>query len=172
MNDTPAPDHGTMSFWPTDDNGTPTAPPVTYPLAGPIEVVYDDVWEQQRAERAREQLADITTAFQSVGQAITTALAPAFANIYDAMKALMPPRPRRSAKAERARAKRAKLYQRRTARDLYAGCPGVDWREAAPMLRKSIASIAREGVPCHVEPCVPFTTARLAIEPIDIKRTP
>jgi hypothetical protein len=181
MNDTPEPDHGTVSFWPTDDNGIPTAPPVTYELAGPVEVIYEDreedgYWGDIGALTARYNAAfgPVTDAFAAVGTALVDALQPAFADIYDAIEAMMPPpRPRRSGKAARARAKRAKLRQRRAARELYAGRPGVDWREAAPMLRKSIASIAREGVPCMPVPCVPFTTTRIAADSICVtERTP
>lgn len=110
-------------------------------------------------ERLHEHMHNLSGALAAVGYA-TVNITPAFSDIYDAINALGPWNPPRSNKAERARAKAAKLRQRRAAKA--APRPwGTDWRDTAPMLRKSIASIARDGVPCHAVPCLPVVTARL-----------
>lgn len=164
-------DHGTVSFWPIDDDGIPTAPPITHPLAGPVEYQFED-GEEWGPRHWGNKLAELTDGIRAVGTAAIN-IVPAFGDIYDAIAALMPPPPPRVGKAARARAKRAKLRQRRSARELYRGRPGVDWRESAPMLRMSIASIARDGVPCSPVPCPPLTTMRMDFGPIAvIERTP
>lgn len=117
------------------------------------------------AARAGEKLHDLGGALAAVGYA-TINITPAFSEIFDALEALGSwTRPPRSSKAARARAKAAKLRQRRAAQA--APRPrGTDWRETAPMLRQSIGSIARDGVPCHAIPCIPVTTVRAAMGPI------
>jgi hypothetical protein len=164
---TPEPEHGAI-FTPLDADGHPIGPGRYVPLAGPVKVTYtaeDNIKRLSDAVAARQQMRDFTTAIREVGTTFDN-LGPAFASIYDAINALGPAiRPPRSNKAARARAKAAKLRQRRAA--MAAPRPwGTDWRETASMLRKSIASIARDGVPCHAVPCIPVTTVRLPRGPI------
>lgn len=110
-------------------------------------------------DRFYGHMNDVSGALAAVGYA-TVNITPAFASIYDALNALGPAiRPPRSNKAARARAKAAKLRQRRAA--MAAPRPwGTDWRATASMLRMSIASIARDGVPCHAVPCPPMIDIR------------
>jgi len=137
-------------------------------IVGPVHVEYSDEdnarWAAAAAE-TREQFRNFGNSIREVGFAAVN-LTPMFSDIYDAIAALGPwTRPPRSSKAARARAKAAKLRQRRAAQA--APRPwGTDWRETAPMLRKSIGSIVREGVPCHAVPCIPVTTVRLSMGPI------
>lgn len=137
-------------------------------IVGPVEALRAAVAARQSGEyaaRAGEQLQYFADGIRAVGTAAIN-IAPAFGDIYDAIAALGSwTRPPRSSKAARARAKAAKLRQRRAAQA--APRPwGTDWRETAPMLRKSIGSIVRDGVPCHAIPCIPVTTVRLSMGPI------
>lgn len=137
-------------------------------IVGPVEAIHTPAHDAQFAEyaaRAGEQLRHFTDGIRAVGTAAIN-VTPAFSDIFDAIAFIGTGRRRsRSRKAERALAKAAKLRQRRAAQA--APRPwGTDWRETAPMLRKSIGSIVRDGVPCHAIPCIPVTTARLRMEVI------
>lgn len=163
---TPEPQNG-ATFTPLDDDGHPNGPPRYVTLAAPVEVTYaDDGHWVAAAARARDGIGSLSDSLRSVGIALANV---DFGPLYDFINSIGAPyRTPRAGKAARARAKRAKLHQRRAARAQYGRAPGVDWRAAAPLLRKSIASIARDGVPCSPVPCPPFTTSRMRIEPITI----
>jgi hypothetical protein len=166
---------GTARFTPLDADGEPDGAPVVVPVSSMkvvnVEPIFDidggwgPLWQ---GERLHSQMSDLSGALAAVGYATINNITPAFADLFDALAFIgTGTRRRRSRKAERASAKRAKLAQRRAARVLPRE-PGDDWREAAPMLRMSIGAIVREGVPCAPVPCPPYKYTRMAADAIAV----